>query len=126
MSTTGQAVTPVVTPATAGDDNPFEGTANVVPASSIVSEENLKIAVVGETKSGKSWMAATAPGPVMIYDFDGRAASLRGKPNVGVKTLLDLDQYQPRAVKTVDADLNNFKYRKKMEKLSLERLYLTR
>ena len=113
MSTTGQAVTPVATPASAGDDNPFEGTANVVPATSITSDERLKIAIVGESKTGKSWMAATAPGPIMFYDFDDRAASLRGKPNLGVKTLLDLDQFQPRAVKTLDADLNNFKYRKK-------------
>lgn len=52
---------------------------------SLTQENRLKIAIVGEPKTGKSWLAATAPGPVMIFDFDDRSESLAGKPNLIVK-----------------------------------------
>ena len=55
----------------------------------------LKIAIVGEPKVGKSWLAATAPGPVRIFDFDDRAESLAGKPGLIVKskpTMIEIEQ----------------------------------
>jgi AAA domain len=56
-----------------------------VEATSLIQEERLKIAIVGEPKTGKSWLAATAPGPVFIFDFDDRAESLAGKPNLTIQ-----------------------------------------
>lgn len=50
----------------------------------IQAEAKLRIAILGEPKSGKSWFAATAPGPVRYYDFDNRAESLEGKSNLFV------------------------------------------
>jgi hypothetical protein len=43
------------------------------------AESRLKIAILGKPKSGKSWLAATAPQPIRYYDFDNRAESLAGK-----------------------------------------------
>jgi hypothetical protein len=54
----------------------------------------LKIAIVGKTKLGKSWLAATAPPPVRFLDFDDRAESLAGKPDLLIKsrpTMLDVE-----------------------------------
>jgi hypothetical protein len=89
----------------------------LISTAQIASEAWLKIAIIGEPKTGKSWMATTAPGPILIYDFDGRAASLRGKPNVMVKTVQDKSQESPSAMAEVETDLNTFKYRKKNGKL---------
>jgi len=50
-----------------------------VASSDLAQEDRLKIAIVGEPKTGKSWLAATAPAPVLIFDFDDRAESLAGK-----------------------------------------------
>jgi len=92
--------------------DPFAGLSGLINPAQIASEAWLKIAIIGEPKTGKSWMASTAPGPTLIYDFDGRAASLRGKPNVMVKTVQDISQVSPWAMAEVEKDLNNFKYRK--------------
>jgi AAA domain len=92
--------------------NPFEGVKGIVPASEIDATGRLKIAILGLPKSGKSWFAATAPGPIMYYDFDDRAISLAGKPNIFVKTLQDKSQKNPTAMKELEKDLSNFQYRK--------------
>ena len=94
------------------DADPFGGLKNLVPASEIDPTSRLKIAIIGLPKSGKSWFAATAPGPIMYYDFDDRAVSLAGKPNLMVKTLQDKNQQQPQAMKELERDLSNFQYRK--------------
>lgn len=90
----------------------FDGISGVVQATELSSTNRLKIAIVGKPKSGKSWFAASAPKPNMIYDFDDRAESLAGKDGVFVKTLLDLDQSRPTAMKQIESDLNTFKYKK--------------
>ena len=94
------------------NDNPFEGLKGVTSASLIDPTTRLKIAILGLPKSGKSWFAATAPGPIMYYDFDDRAISLAGKPNIMVKTLQDKNQQQPTAMKELERDLSHFQYRK--------------
>ena len=53
-----------------------------VRSEDVQASERLKIAILGKPKSGKSWLAATAPGPIRYYDFDDRAESLEGKPNL--------------------------------------------
>lgn len=93
--------------------NPFTDIQGVKAATDInVLDTDLRIAIVGKPKVGKSWMAATAPGPVLVYDFDGRAASLAGKENVFVKTLVDESQKSPTAMKSLEADLSIFKSNK--------------
>lgn len=91
----------------------FEGITGLVPAKNIKAGTRLKIAIMGEPKTGKSWFAATAPQPVLVYDFDDRAESLAGKDGVMVKTLIDVEQKNPTAFKALESDLSTFKYRKK-------------
>lgn len=56
-----------------------------IPAELISMTERLKIAIIGDFKTGKSWLAATAPKPVYIFDFDDRAESLAGKPGLRIE-----------------------------------------
>jgi hypothetical protein len=53
-----------------------------VRSEAVQAEACLRIAILGKPKSGKSWLAATAPGPIRYYDFDNRSESLEGKPNL--------------------------------------------
>lgn len=73
--------------------NPFANMKGI-RSETIVASERLKIAIMGRPKSGKSWLASTAPGPIRYYDFDDRAESLEGKPNLLVlsnPTMLDVE-----------------------------------
>jgi hypothetical protein len=70
----------------------------------IKAETKLRIAILGEPKSGKSWFAATAPGPVRYYDFDNRTESLEGKPNLYVSA--------NTTMATVESDLSIMKANK--------------
>lgn len=72
----------------------------------------LKIAIIGEPKAGKSWFAATAPKPILNFDFDGRAASLRGKEGVYVKTFRDVDTNNPNAMAELEANIGLIEYEK--------------
>jgi hypothetical protein len=63
----------------------LEATFGGVRSESLSQEERLKIAIVGEPKTGKSWLAATAPTPNLIFDFDDRSESLAGKSGLIVK-----------------------------------------
>lgn len=90
----------------------FEGIKGVTAATELSSTNRLKIAIVGKPKSGKSWFAASGPKPLMVYDFDDRAESIAGKDGVFVKTLFDIDQSRPMAMKEIESDLNTFKYKK--------------
>lgn len=92
--------------------DPFDGVKGATPAEQIDATGRLKIAILGLPKSGKSWFAATAPKPIMFYDFDDRAISLAGKQGIMVKTLQDKSQRDPQAMKALETDLSNFQYRK--------------
>jgi hypothetical protein len=61
--------------------NPFANMSGV-RSEEVKATERLKIAIMGTPKSGKSWLAATAPGPIRYYDFDDRSESLEGKTNL--------------------------------------------
>jgi len=83
----------------------------LVSAQDIV-EPPLKIAIVGEPGVGKSWLAATAPKPVLDIDFDGRKSSLQGKAGVYVKSYVDIDINNPKAIADLETDINTFEYEK--------------
>lgn len=54
--------------------------------------------LIGREKAGKSRLAATAPKPVLVLDFDGRAASLAGLPGVYALTFREPPSHiQPTA-----------------------------
>lgn len=82
-----------------------------VEATTLKASENMRVALVGPSGVGKSWLAATAPEP-FFFDFDGRLNSLAGKPVSG-KTYYDTDFMAPSAWVTFENDLAA------LEKLSL-------
>lgn len=51
--------------------------------------DRLLVALVGKEKSGKSRLAATARKPILFLDWDGRFASVAGRPGVYGETFLD-------------------------------------
>ena len=75
--------TPAVTPSPPTQADPFKGMSGV-RSEDVQQEARLKIAIMGKPKSGKSWLAATAPQPVRYYDFDNRKESLAGKPGLSI------------------------------------------
>lgn len=91
--------------------DPFEGLSGVVKATQIQETKKLKAAIIGPPKNGKSWFAATAPGSKLVYDFDDRASSLAGKPNLVVKTLRDT-LTNPSVLASLESDLSILKYKK--------------
>ena len=87
-----------------GDTMGFSG----VRSENLTQEDRLKIGIIGEIHSGKSWFAATAPPPVYIFDFDNRSNSLAGKQGLiiqkqatylDMETALSLAQYNAKASK---------------------------
>lgn len=65
-----------------------------VRSENLNAENELKIAIVGDQGTGKSWLAATAPQPIRVYDFDDRQESLAGKPGLIIKnkpTMIDVE-----------------------------------
>jgi hypothetical protein len=63
----------------------------------IQAEDYLKIVIIGEQKSGKTWFAATGPKPILYYDWDNRKESLEGKSGLYVQstptlTMLDVER----------------------------------
>jgi len=90
-----------------------------VSAASDIKEPPLKIALIGDPGVGKSWLACSLASPsnmVMDLDFDGRAASLQGKPNVFVKTYHDSNPNVPKAMQDFETDLAALKYAKSQGK----------
>lgn len=77
-----------------------------------------KIAIVGEPKTGKSWLAMTAPGNIYVCDFDARFESYRefvrksGRTDIVSKTYVDLNPTQPDAVSKLETDIAMFEYEK--------------
>lgn len=100
---------------TTPNNDPFENIKGLRDGTELSSTNRLKIAIVGKPKSGKSWFAASGPRPLLLYDFDDRAESLAGKP-IKVKTLIDINQQSPTAMKEVESDLSTFKYAKEQGK----------
>lgn len=93
----------------------IQGIKLATAATQINPADNLAIAILGEPKTGKSWLATTvaeAVGITYVFDFDRRSESIAGKPNIIVKTYIDEVQVQPQAMKAVESDLEQFKYNK--------------
>lgn len=98
MSTTLQGLPPL-TPLGASPlkplPDPFAGMSGE-HSETIKAEDFLLIAIIGAVNSGKSWLASSAPKPILYYDWDNRKASLEGKPGLFVKsrptlTMLDVE-----------------------------------
>lgn len=98
----------------AGD--PFSGLKGGIKANEIIpgKTKNYCLAIVGRQKSGKSWFATSdnETKSVWVADFDNRAESVAGKPRIYVKTFIDLNQKSPQAIKNLESDLEDFKYKK--------------
>lgn len=98
----------------------------MIAATEIVMPK-LKVAIVGDTGAGKSWLATSiASDDHIVYDldFDGRAASLQGKKNVYVKTYLDQNADQPAAIADLESDINTWEYEFKAGKLPVKTFVL--
>lgn len=74
--------------------SPFTGMSGGVPSEQVKAEDCLRIAILGKPKSGKSWLAATAPGPILYYDHDNRKESLEGKPNLQIFSRPSMEQVE--------------------------------
>lgn len=83
-----------------------------VPANKLNEEVFLKVAIIGEPKTGKSRFAATAPKPIQVYDFDRRAVSLAGQSGVFVTTLFDKSQDKPSAMIDLEGELSMWQMKK--------------
>ena len=92
--------------------NPFAGMSSGRKSEDIQAEDFLKIAIIGEQKAGKSWLASTAPKPIRYYDWDNRKESLEGKPGMYVSSTPELTML------SVEADLSVMKANK-IKKLPL-------
>lgn len=90
----------------------FKDISGVIDATNLPAIMPLRLAIVGPPGEGKSWLAATAPKPIMYYDFDNRAASLRGKEGIKVKTLVDTNPNVPTTINQLENDLIFFKQAK--------------
>lgn len=78
-----------------------------------ITQPKFKIAIIGESGIGKSWLATSIAAPdheVLDLDFDDRAPSLAGKPNVTVKTYKDSDFNKPTAMAELQSDISEWEY----------------
>lgn len=114
--------------------SPFANLQGGQPAEQMVSGKtnNYCLAIVGRQKSGKSWFATSdnqkiiydpatkaiskVPKYTWVGDFDNRSESLAGRPNVYVRTFVDLSQQSPNAIMDLENQLASFKYDKERGK----------
>jgi AAA domain len=99
---------------------PYENISGLVD---LDANQKYKIAIVGEPKTGKSWLAMSAPGKVFVYDFDSRAASIKEyirvskrETEIDAKTYWDIEPSMPTAVSQLEADIAMFEYLKQQGK----------
>lgn len=76
----------------------------IVSTETISAFENLRCALVGEEKSGKSRLAATGRSPVLFLDFDCRREAVAGIP--GVYAITFRDQQFPKVPDAAPACLS--------------------
>jgi hypothetical protein len=96
----------------------------VVNASTIKTLERLKLMLLGEPGSGKSWLVCTGRKPILVYDFDDRSESIANKPGVYIKTLIDRNQQQPIAWSTLETDIGALEYAKQKGELRIRTIAL--
>lgn len=108
--------------------NPFEGLSGGVNASDIIpgKTNNYALAIVGKQKSGKSWFASSdnETKSVWVADFDNRKESIAGKPNVYIRTFVDVNQQTPNAIIDLEQDLELFKYKKNVKNLPIPQVFV--
>jgi hypothetical protein len=78
--------------------------------------DRMKIALVGEPKIGKDFLANTAPGKLYTFDFDGRFEALQKHPNrsnIEGKTYFDINALEPHAWTEFESDVAEFQQMKK-------------
>lgn len=76
-----------------------------------ITQDRMKICLVGEPKIGKDWLANTAPGTIFTFDFDGRFDALQKHPNrsnIQGKTYFDTNPMEPDAWIRFEADVAEF------------------
>jgi hypothetical protein len=102
------------------ENMPYE---NISGLLDLDAEKKYKIAVVGEPKTGKSWLAMSAPGRVWVCDFDQRSESIREyirvskrEKEIDAKTYCDSNPSVPVAVSQLEADIAMFEYLKQSGK----------
>jgi len=83
--------------------DPFEGLSGT-KSESLSASGQMKIAIVGKQKSGKSWLAVSGRTPMLYYDHDDRAESIAGKPGLLVKSRPTMTD--------IETDLSLLKYHK--------------
>ena len=76
--------------------------------------EQLKIAIIGPPKGGKSRLASTAPKkPIYHFNFDGRLAAISGiAGNFGKEYMDTTDPNKTTAWAAVETDMGMFEYQK--------------
>lgn len=95
---------------------------NISGLLSLDAEQKYKIAIVGEPKVGKSWLAMTMPGETYIADFDDRGESIKSfvratkRTDIVAKTYVDRNPAQPNALSTFEADIAMLEYHKSQGK----------
>lgn len=100
------------------ETDPFEGLGEIHTVQDIqTAGKKLLVAIVGKPKIGKSWFAATAPGNVLIYDFDNRHESLSTLPpelkdKLRIIKCHDDVQTNPQGFNKLESHLSILKYRK--------------
>lgn len=97
-----------------------QGIEGVISADSITQTDKLKLVLLGLPGSGKSWLLATARKPILVYDFDDRAASIAGKPGVFIKTLRERDPLIPSAWQQLEQDIGVLEYAKSKGTLQIK------
>lgn len=87
------------------------------------AETKYKIAIIGEPKTGKSWLAMSAPGKIFIADFDSRSESIKEyirknkrEAEIDAKTYWDTNPAIPTAVSKLETDIAMFEYLKQQGK----------
>ncbi len=93
---------------------------NISGLADLEAEPRFKIALVGEAKAGKSWLALSMPGTIFHMDFDTRIESVKEyirqhperRAEIMSKTYYDTNPAIPRAVSELEADIAMFEYQK--------------
>lgn len=92
-------------------------------ASEMTNIDRLKVALAGDTGTGKSCLIArTCRKPLLLYDFDDRAESVAGNKDTIIKTLTDIRDDEPRAWAALESDFGTLEYLKGKNELPFKSL----
>lgn len=87
-------------------------------AEDITNVDRLKVAICGDSKTGKSnVIARSSRKPLIHYDFDDRAESIAGTKDTIIKTLYDKNDTTPTAWSEFESDISTLEYLKEKKQL---------